>query len=768
MRTIHFPPSPKSRLFAFIFSCLLASSFAATPPQTPAAQAPVHRLGADGLAVSHWVVLGPLPNPKNPRTDEPLVPFIGLNTDFLSILGGESKAALTPATQIPYAAEGGTTRTLSASSLAAKPSGIVDFNAHFSQCKPGVAYAFAWIESPAAQEVQCFLGSGDGVKLWLNGSPLQTKPSCVFEQSCIPRQLQFKAALRPGRNSLLAKVDNGSGDWALILELARPAEAAKIQATLDRAKVLKEFQDAALWGDCPGKLIFSTGAFPRVVWEKPALAEKAWGRALPLRVRWFDTDLNEVTTAVAPGRYAAYVEATLPDGRLLRRAQTFFCAAPGDSILTAEITTATLRTPTRLVDQAIWATRAEDRQRITNARFWGGMGGVRDSTLLLAALAGRRLSSAPPSPLDDPAMVDMDFHYRLKAKLIGPSPFPALAPPRRRTQPAPVLRAGSEREAGMRLGTAARLAAIGHAWSTNGGETFTACVARRGVIFFHESFPAPGKPPVSLRSRFNLDSLTKLLTSLFFQQFLDQGLVRLDDPVVRYLPDLAAPGATSITLRQCLMHTSGLEGHAAWYGMANPWLENVIANAGETLRPGEIASYNGMGFDLAAKVMERIGGRPYFRLLHERFLDPLGITQAPMTDCAMSAQLTAEELARLGQVLLGRGRYGELEFFSPATFAGMLPRPAAEAFPKLPKSDWEYGLGLSWMRQPDPPANKAAAGEERFILGKNIIGHGALSSTVLRVDLDHDLVIAIPRAGGGSDFDHYLSEIMRALEDGLE
>lgn len=762
MRAIHFTPCPKPLLLAILFSCVLASAFAA-----PAAQAPVHRLGEDGLAVTRWVVLGPLPNPKNPRTDEVLVPYIGLNTDFLSTLGGEPKAVLTPETQIPYAAAGGTTRTLAAAACAAKPTGAIDFNAHFGRCKPGVAYAFAWVDSPAAQEVQCFLGSGDGVKLWLNGELIQTKPDCVFEQSCIPRQVQFKAALRQGRNALLLKSDSGSGDWAFILELARPDEAARIQAALDRAKALKEFQDAALWGDCPGKLIFPTGPFPRIVWEKPELAEKAWGR-LALRVRWFDNDLNEVTSASAPGRYGAYIEATAPDGRLIRRAQTFFCAAPGDSILTREITTATLRSPTRVVDQAVWATRAADRERITGARFWGGMGGVRDSMLLLAALAGRKASAGEPSPLDEPDLADMDFQFRLRLKIIGPLPLPALALPRRRAEPAPALRAGSEREAGMKPGTAARLAAICHAWSTAGGESFTACVARRGVVFFHEAFPAPGKAPIELGSRLALDSLTKTLTSLFFQQFLDRGLVRLDDRVARYLPELAVPGATSITLRQCLMHTSGLEGHGAWYGMANPWLDNVIANAGETLRPGEVASYNGMGFDLAAKVMERIAGRPYFRLLHERFLDPLGVRQATMNDCGFTAELTAEELARLGQVLLNRGSYGELEFFSPATFQQMLPRAAAEVFPKIPKSDWEYGLGLQWMRQSDPAAPKGSADPDRYILSKNILGHGALASTILRVDLDHEIVIAIPRTGGGKDFDQYWVPFLRTLEAGLE
>ena len=148
-------------------------------------------------------------------------------------MGGEAHAIFTPATKITFPNEGGTTQTACAGPIAANPAGIVDFNGHYAMPGAKVAYAFAWIDSPADHEVLCFLGSGDGVKVWLGGKLIQTKPASLFEQSCIPRQVQFKAGLRKGRTPLLVKVSNGGGDWAFILELASTGEGNRIKAELD-------------------------------------------------------------------------------------------------------------------------------------------------------------------------------------------------------------------------------------------------------------------------------------------------------------------------------------------------------------------------------------------------------------------------------------------------------------------------------------------------------------------------------------------------------
>ena len=518
-------------------------------------------------------------------------------------------------------------------------------------------------------------------------------------------------------------------------------------------------------------MIFTPGPFPNLGWKDPALAERAWGR-LALKARWFDGRLNEVQTAPRPGRYAACVEANLPNGRMLRRALTFFCAPAGFALLDTSLTLSKQYTPNSLISRTAWDACKANRDRLPFVQFFSRENAIRETALLLAALS--EMKSVPAhaalSPLQDPAIMDQEYQLNLRKKIYGvPARIVRLQRPRpKHGIPAPMIRPGPPHEAGFKPDAAERIRRACKTWEKEGTVPFTVMIARHGVIVFHEAFPSTSTTPVNLATRCPLDSLTKMVSSLFCLEFLDQGLMRLDDPLGKYLPELPSAGVHAVTLHHCLTHTTGLEGHAAWGGLNNPWLDNVIANGAETLRPGEVAIYNGMGFDLAGKAMEQITGENVFRLMHEHFFDPLGDRDVKLTDLGFTAECTAADLARIGQLMLNRGAYGPLEFFSPKTFALMMPRTAADVFPRIARSDWEYGLGLSWMRQPDPEAGRHGVAPGRTILGRNTIGHGAFGGTVLRVDLDHDLVIAMPRAGQGKDYELHLVAFLQAIEEGLE
>src|SRR5687768_13240305 len=69
---------------------------------------------------------------------------------------------------------------------------------------------------------------------------------------------------------------------------------------------------------------------------------------------------------------------------------------------------------------------------------------------------------------------------------------------------------------------------------------------------------AADSPVVRPDALFLIASPTKPIVALAVMQLVEEGLVKLNDPVVRYLPDFAANGKRSITLAHCLTHTSGL------------------------------------------------------------------------------------------------------------------------------------------------------------------------------------------------------------------
>lgn len=211
--------------------------------------------------------------------------------------------------------------------VSAQKQGTVDLNAHFNLPRSKIAYAFSRLPSRSEQTAQCFLGSGDGVKVWLNGQSVFEKPAGFFEESCIQRKNQFPLTLRAGENALLLKVESRSGDWGFIVEVAEACVTKEIIAEQTRLKRLRQFQDDELRPKPPSGFVLAGDSFSEIEWSEPCLVEELWG-TLPLHVRWFDGALNEVRKPGRPGRYAAFVQTDLPGGRQLRRALTFFCVEP--------------------------------------------------------------------------------------------------------------------------------------------------------------------------------------------------------------------------------------------------------------------------------------------------------------------------------------------------------------------------------------------------------------------------------------------------------
>ena len=84
-----------------------------------------------------------------------------------------------------------------------------------------------------------------------------------------------------------------------------------------------------------------------------------------------------------------------------------------------------------------------------------------------------------------------------------------------------------------------------------------------------------------------------------------------------------------------------------------------------------------------------------------------------------------------------------------------------------PDIDVDWGIGITWMRQPHPEAGKNDVPKDKTVLSKNVIGHGSATSAVLRVDLDNELVITQTRRIAGKDYGKYLLKLLQTVEQGL-
>jgi hypothetical protein len=104
-------------------------------------------------------------------------------------------------------------------------------------------------------------------------------------------------------------------------------------------------------------------------------------------------------------------------------------------------------------------------------------------------------------------------------------------------------------------------------------------------------------------------------------------------------------------------------------------------------------------------------------------------------------------------------------FFSPETFEQLMPARLTRFYPGV-AVDW--GIGLVWAHDPHPDAGKAGVPQEKTILSRNTIGHGAGSGAILRIDLDNDLVVAQVRSVPGPRHGAYVAGFLMAIAAGLD
>lgn len=141
--------------------------------------------------------------------------------------------------------------------------------------------------------------------------------------------------------------------------------------------------------------------------------------------------------------------------------------------------------------------------------------------------------------------------------------------------------------------------------------------------------------PVTTDSVFQIGSITKVWTATLAMQLVDDGLLDLDAPIIRYLPDvaLADPELTQqVTARHLLAHTSGIAGDFfPDTGRGDDCLERFVALMADlpASHPlGATMSYCNAGYVLLGRLVEVLRGATWDDVLRERLFQPLGLEAA--------------------------------------------------------------------------------------------------------------------------------------------
>lgn len=149
--------------------------------------------------------------------------------------------------------------------------------------------------------------------------------------------------------------------------------------------------------------------------------------------------------------------------------------------------------------------------------------------------------------------------------------------------------------------------------------------------------------PVGQRTIFHYGSITKTLTAVAILQLRDRGLLSLDDPITRWVPELRQVhnpfGAMdSITLRMLLSHSSGFQGPTWPYRKYQGWepfeptrWEQLVAMMPYQeigFRPGSRYGYSNPAYIYLARVIEAVTGDPWQSYIYKNLWSPLAIRES--------------------------------------------------------------------------------------------------------------------------------------------
>ena len=293
-------------------------------------------------------------------------------------------------------------------------------------------------------------------------------------------------------------------------------------------------------------------------------------------------------------------------------------------------------------------------------------------------------------------------------------------------------------------------------------------VGRKGAIVWEKGFGRLGwtgdaREVAADETIYDLASLTKVVgTTTAVMILFDEGKIRLDDYVVKYLPEFTGGGRERVTIRLLLEHRSGLPAGRDLWRIAHT-AEEARAAALQTpliAAPGQYYEYSDLGADVLAFMVESVTGKRLDLFLEDRVFSRLGMTDTHFRpDAMLRGRIAPTELTPpRGYPLRGEvhdenayalgGVAGHAGLFSTASdlaiFAQMLlnggtfngTRILADSTVTLFTKRAAGTRALGW----DTCAGEFGCGK---YMSANAYGHTGFTGTSLWIDPDRDMFVVL-------------------------
>jgi CubicO group peptidase (beta-lactamase class C family) len=223
-------------------------------------------------------------------------------------------------------------------------------------------------------------------------------------------------------------------------------------------------------------------------------------------------------------------------------------------------------------------------------------------------------------------------------------------------------------------------------------------------------------------TRFRIASVTAMFTAVAVLRLVQDGRIRLDDPIGQYVPEIAGKPLAHATIHQLLTHTSGagdffgsrydvhhlemksLADYIAWFG-----IDQLIAP------PGKQYHYSNLGYLLLGRLVERASHRSYYDYVQQVVFAP----------AAMSSSGFDPEDVDVGRAEIYERPAGTGMWINAKYVLDRRPTSAAHAYSTVDDLH-RFVLALRGNRLLDPARTRMMLESKQQIWPGNDYGYGAM------------------------------------------
>lgn len=287
---------------------------------------------------------------------------------------------------------------------------------------------------------------------------------------------------------------------------------------------------------------------------------------------------------------------------------------------------------------------------------------------------------------------------------------------------------------------------------------------------------------ISAESMFDLASVTKVFaTTMCVMKLYDEGKIALDDPVAKYLPNFGAKGKEHITIKNLLVHNSGLP---AYYqpnpGEGRDEIFPIIDNLELRYETGKDMVYSCLHFVTLMRVVEKITGMKMWEYLKQEITDPLEMhhtmftppesmkNQCVPTEGDIQGHVhdpiayhleglsgnaglfsTAEDMSKICQLMLNKGELNGKRIFSEQT---------VELFTKVDDKELS-NRALGWE------TNAYSSSTCGALFAPESFGHNGYTGTMVWIDPTRDTYLIFLTNRVHPNDDTFITDIRRSVGD---